>query len=320
MSQIFKGDVTNNVVELNLQAEATNIGTPTVGYNGTNNGEVTVQVMGDVDGSSGFYANIPIKGLVIGTSCTTIGSSAFYYCYGLTGSLTIPDSVTSIGSAAFYNCSGLTGDLIIPDSVTSIGQDAFNMRMSTSGSGFDGSLTIGNSVTTIGSYAFHYCTGLTGSLTIPDSVTSIGSSAFFYCQGLSSLTIGNGVTTIGEEAFAEYTGTNNYSGDLIIPDSVTTIGSNAFYIFTGNFDKLVVGSGVTSIGSYAFGTNLTPVAYASCPASAFVGSVAFYYCSSLTTLYARDAVANGYTLGSQSFEGATLTVANWDNYPNPIPN
>jgi hypothetical protein len=289
MNQTFQGGITNNVVELNLQAEATNIGTPTVVYDTSSDGVIN-QIMGDVP-PDWENSDSSLYGLVIGTSCTAIGSLAFYYCTGLKGSLAIPDTVTSIGDQAFDNCSGLTG-----------------------------SLTIGNSVTSIGSFAFSYCTGLTGSLIIPNSVTSIGSSAFYNCPGLSSLTIGNGVTTIGEEAFAEYAGTSNYSGDLIIPDSVTTIGSNAFYIFIGNFDKLVVGSGVTSIGSYAFGNTLIPVAYASCPASAFVGSVAFYYCSSLTTLYARDAVANGYTLGSQSFEGVTLTVANWDNYPNPIPN
>ena len=67
MSQVFKGDVTNNVVELNLQAEATNIETPTVAYDGTNNGEIAVQVMGDITSSSGFYFDGTLKGLVIGT-------------------------------------------------------------------------------------------------------------------------------------------------------------------------------------------------------------------------------------------------------------
>ena len=102
-------------------------------------------------------------------SVTSIGSSAFYGCSGLT-SVTIPDSVTSIGDYAFRGCSGLTS-ITIPDSVTSIG-----------GSAFEG------------------CTGLT-SVTIPDSVTSIGSSAFYGCSGLTSVTIPNSVTSIGNYAF-----------------------------------------------------------------------------------------------------------------------
>ena len=44
--------------------------------------------------------------MTIGDSVTSIGSSAFYGCDGLT-SITIPSSVTSIGSFAFYECDSL---------------------------------------------------------------------------------------------------------------------------------------------------------------------------------------------------------------------
>ena len=44
-----------------------------------------------------------IKKVVIENGVTSIGSSAFSYCSGLT-SITIPNSVTSIGVSAFYNC------------------------------------------------------------------------------------------------------------------------------------------------------------------------------------------------------------------------
>ena len=56
---------------------------------------------------------------------TSIGSSAFYDCSGLTANLTIPNSVTSIGYRAFSDCSGFTGVLTIPNSVTLIEYDAF---------------------------------------------------------------------------------------------------------------------------------------------------------------------------------------------------
>ena len=118
-----------------------------------------------------LYLNgVEIKDLVIPNSVTSIGSSAFSGCSGLT-SVTIPNSVTSIGSYAFYGCSNLT------------------------------SVTIGSSVTSIGSSAFWGCCGLT-SVTIPNSVTSIGEGAFLTCNGLTSVTIGSGVTYIGGGAFA----------------------------------------------------------------------------------------------------------------------
>ena len=183
------------------------------------------------------------------TGGTSIGSSAFYECTGLT-SITIPNSVTSIGNYAFDGCRGLTSitvaegnskyhsqnnciietasktliagckTSIIPDdgSVTSIGDGAF--------SGCSGltSITIPDSVTSIGSYAFYYCSGLT-SITIPDSVTSIGSHAFEGCSGLTSITIPDSVTSIGDWAFSGCSGLTS----ITIPDSVTSIGEWAFY-------------------------------------------------------------------------------------------
>ena len=125
-------------------------------------------------------------------SVTSIGDSAFSYCYSLT-SVTIPDGVTSIGNWAFSNCNSLTS-VTIPDSVTSIDDYAFYSCDSLA------SVTIPDSVTSIGNSAFSDCNSLT-SVTIPDSVTSIGSSAFSYCDSLTSVTIPDSVTSIGSSAF-----------------------------------------------------------------------------------------------------------------------
>ena len=129
MSKTYKGDVTGNVVELNLldanEGTLPNLGTPTVVTRNTGPNDVT-QVVGDITSSSGFYSDLSVKGSVIGTSCTNIGDYAFSEC-GLTGSLTIPDSVETIGNFSFAYCYGFTGDLVIPDSVTNIGSSAFYM-------------------------------------------------------------------------------------------------------------------------------------------------------------------------------------------------
>jgi len=219
MSQLFRGDITNSVAELTLLDEEViggGAGTLSYGLGGTNNGEILTVSKGDFPdysaGSNPYYNDTNFRGLVIGTSCTTIGSYAFYYCNGLTGSLVIPDSVTTIGDYAFNACINLTG-----------------------------SLTIGNSVTSIGAYAFAD-TSFGGAIVIPDSVTSIGSYAFYYCNIFSPL-------------------------------------------------------------------------YVNTPASSWVGSNALTG-ASLTTIYVNGVTALGYTAGAQTFQGKSLTIAEWTNYPN----
>ena len=131
-------------------------------------------------------------------------------------SYTIPDSVTSIGSSAFYGCKGLTS-IAIGDGVNSIGERAFFNCTSLT------SITIPDSVTSISNYEFYGCKSLT-SITIPDSVTSICSSAFYGCTSLTSITIPDSVTSIRSEAFYNCTSLTS----ITIPDSVTSIGDWAF--------------------------------------------------------------------------------------------
>ena len=63
--------------------------------------------------------------VVIPTSVTSIGGSAFRNWASNNQPLTIPNSVTSIGYAAFYYWSSNNQPLTIPTSVTSIGYAAF---------------------------------------------------------------------------------------------------------------------------------------------------------------------------------------------------
>ncbi len=170
-------------------------------------------------------------------SVTSIGSSAFYYCDGLT-SVVIPNSVTSIGEYAFSDCYALTS-VEIGNSVTDIGMYAFDSCLSLT------SVVIPNSVTSIGGGAFARCSGLT-SVVIPNSVTSIGSSTFEGCSGLTSVEIPNSVTSIGDWAFYGCSGLTSVE----IPNSVTSIGSAAFSWCSG-FTSVVIPNSVTSIGDGA---------------------------------------------------------------------
>ena len=201
--KLFKGDISNSVVELNLlEGDA---GSLSYSIGGTNNGEIKVVHKGDITSSSGFANDSTLKGLVIGTSCTSIGSSSFYYCTGLTGSLIIPDSVTTIGDFTFSDC-GFTGSLTIPDSVISIGYAAFQGCTN-----LTGSITIGNNVTNISDQAFGYCIGVNTLYTNADVASWIGIGGL---TGTSSLT----TIYVGPDAVGTYTSTfQQGSGMTVLP-------------------------------------------------------------------------------------------------------
>ena len=114
---------------------------------------------------------------------------------GKSGVCALPDGITTINSSAFRRCSGLTG-ITMPKGVASIGSHAFSECTGLT------SITIADSVTLIGSHAFSACTGLSG-ITIPNGVTAIGTFAFADCQALRSVTIGEKVASIGNSAFSD---------------------------------------------------------------------------------------------------------------------
>ena len=115
------------------------------------------------------------------------------YTDGKTEHMIVISGLTSIGTSAFYNCSGLTS-VIIPDSVTSIGSYAFSRCRGLT------SVTIPDRVTSIDNSAFQNCSSLT-SVNIPDRVTSIGNSAFYKCSSLIQLILFPSTpTTLGPDA------------------------------------------------------------------------------------------------------------------------
>ncbi|WP_294597616.1 leucine-rich repeat protein [uncultured Rikenella sp.] len=277
--------------------------------------------------SAAFKNNKTLTSIKLPQSLTEIENSAFYGCSGLTGDLTIPEGVTTIGESAFDFCYGFT-EVVIPEGVTTIEKYAFRFC-----SGLTGNLTIPNSLTEIKEGVFAYCNGLTD-VTIPNSVTIIGPGAFMDCTGLAGpLTIPNSVTRIGYEAFGRCSG---LTGNLIIPDGVTTIESRAFDRCSGFTGTLKIPEGVTEIGSSAFSgcsgftgnlvipervTEIGEFAFVGCsgltgnltiPSSVkTIGAGAFQECSGLTSVTIPNSVTTIERSAFQRCTGLTsVTIPN----------
>ena len=188
-------------------------------------GEGAMTAYNTLYNSANYYQNTPwyqsrnsIQSIIIGEGITSIGSSAFYDCIGLT-EIEIPNSVTEIGNSAFYSCIGLTK--ITMPGTASIAEYAFNNVTNIEEAILTGegampnyqlyssiqpnyyqytpwyqsrdtiqTITIEEGITRIGENAFRGCKGLT-EVTIPSSVTSIEYSAFYNCTGLTDIYINN---------------------------------------------------------------------------------------------------------------------------------
>ncbi len=279
-----------------------------------------------------------IKNVVIGSSVTSIGDYAFYYCESLI-SVTIPDSMTTIGYSAFRGCNSLAS-VTIPDSVTSIGDYAFYCCTSLA------FVTIGNGVTSIGGYAFYGCSTLT-TVTIPDSVTSIGGYAFYGCSSLTSVTIPDSVTSFGYTAFCNcssltcinVTVDNLYLSSLDgvlfnkdksiliccpggkvgtydIPDSVTRI---CYFSGCSSLTSVTIPDSVTRIDYRAFDgcSSLTSLTIPDSVTS--IGDYAFHGCSSLTSVTIPDSVTsigdyafkNCSSLNSVTIPDSVTSIGRW---------
>ena len=126
----FPGSLTT--IGSNAFYECSNLTTVTINHNSNNTetsiGEgvfgntnlTTVNLNNNINGCLGDSKLTTVN---IGSSVTSLGYHAFYYCTGLT-TITIPANVTTIGQDAFKNCTGLN-TVTIGSGVTRIENNAF---------------------------------------------------------------------------------------------------------------------------------------------------------------------------------------------------
>ena len=130
----------------------------------------------------------------------------------------LPSTVTSLGESAFEGCTALT-TFVLSSAITSIPQNAFKGCTALT------AIALPQGVTTIGFGAFQGCTHLTEvTTTSASALATIEANAFYGCAALNVFAIPAGVTAINSSVFGGCLALNN----IVIPQTITRIASSAF--------------------------------------------------------------------------------------------
>lgn len=269
-------------------------------------------------------------------SITTIGANAFNGTK-LTGPLNIPSSLVSLGDNAFHGCGGITGTLVFPAAMENISTNVF-----AGCSGIE-EIILPRGVLTIGAGAFNNCSGVQR-LWLTNSIQSIGANAFNGMKNLKKVyfsgtisewetgiqwadkgyQMGVAITTNEEIASGScgeaLTWSLNSAGDL----TVSGTGDMASFTATGapwaeyrdQVKLVIVGQGVTSIGSSAFQDckNLELVRLPNTLTA--LGKAAFLRCGKLTNI---TLPASLESVGEDCFTGCEkLELLNLTGVPDEI--
>ncbi|MBQ1700954.1 MAG: leucine-rich repeat domain-containing protein, partial [Prevotella sp.] len=189
-----------------------------------------------------YYGRSNLKTVNIGSGVKSIGNYAFRNSYGLTR-LNIDSGVNDlvIGNSAFQNADALE-TLTLPKGIVSIGASAFQSIDSLRTISF----ATGSKLTTLGNDVFRDNTKLERiNIEICTQLTNFPNSWLYNCPSITSLIVPASVETFGSWMF-------NYTDNIETITFLAPSVPNDFYNGRSNLKTVNIGSGVKSIGNYAF--------------------------------------------------------------------
>ena len=248
--------------------------------------------IGGEDGSKGdaFYNCDLLTSVTLNTKLQILGRYAFQSCDNLESiNLGEATSLTTIMFKAFENAEHLR-QLTIPISVTTIEEGAISY--------IDSLRTItfatGSKLTTLGNYVFRDNPKLESiNIEACTSLTNFPSSWLSNCPSVKSLTVPASVETFGSSMF-------NYTDNIETITFLAPTVPNDFYNGRSNLKTVNIGSGVKSIGNYAFRNSygLTRLNIDSGVNDLVIGNSAFQNSDALETLTLPKGIIS---IGSNAF-------------------
>ena len=264
-------------------------------------------------GEAAFWACSSLQSITLPNNLTHIGLNAFRACHSLTQVL-IPASVTNIDGSAFECCTGLT-DVVFEGNSLEFGSGATLYDCTSlknvffNGTRADWTASRGSSGSVLPAAAqIYYKNDLISSGTCGDNSSGNNTQWKLTKAGTLIITVGTGYTEGGIADFAY--GKAPWYQDiydsgircLIIGSGIKTIGSYAFADCT-DLAEIIVPDGVISIGNGAFLQNSGAKRVVLPPSTVYIGHGALRDCSALTSVSLPDSMSNRLFL--DMFEGCT---------------
>ncbi len=264
-----------------------------------------------------FGGNRNIERVVIPKTVKTIGSHAFLHCFFLREvifeegselisigdsafnntaivSITLPEGLKTIGEGAFNSCDDMK-EITLPSTLKSIGSNAFRYstvsKVTVKDIGKWCTVSFGNEYANpayISQSLYAPDGSLVTRVNVSNGASEISAYAFCGVKTIESVSIPSTVKKIGVDAFADCKTLDVYITDLtkwaqVSVASADSLPGKRLFLNGVEIKDVVIPSGVTSIGSYAFSfASLTSVTVPDTVKT--IGEGAFHYCTNLQSI------------------------------------